>query len=204
MHTLHRFPWDPGRQPFQNTVLYTVQTESGRLQSQKKKKKHWIKVEVTCILYSEDQRSESWALMGKLKNLHLGLDHRGRCCCAPGLMCVCTAAASLQGCICGRDMSGGRPDSQWRCSCWSALLQLHPQLSAALKGGREWWFQCEDGIYINRKKKHRAQWATICLHPTIRLQVSRSFSRSTFGSWENATNNPFISITKHQNYNFMI
>lgn len=64
---------------------------------------------------------------------HLGLDHRGSCCCAPGLTCVCRAAASLPGCTCVHDKSDGLRGSRWICFCWSALPPPHRPLKATLR-----------------------------------------------------------------------
>lgn len=64
---------------------------------------------------------------------YLGVDHRGSCCYARGSTCVCTAAANLQGCTCGRDRSAGPQGSLCIGFCWSALPLLDPPLMATLR-----------------------------------------------------------------------
>lgn len=43
------------------------------------------------------------------------------------------------------------------------------------------------------QQKQTGYWDDVCFHHTICLQVSRSFSRDTFSSWENTTNNSCIN-----------
>lgn len=121
-HTLHRFPREPGRQPFQNTSLYTNNTRKRctrvRLFPHRGR---WNK-----ILGSEAK------LRAVESGCYLGWGHTASCCFAPCLTCARKAATTPPGCTCSCGRSGGCAGCAG-CFCWRSSPRRRRPLTGTLR-----------------------------------------------------------------------